>query len=168
MNCQFCSNPATFHLTRISGQSKKVVHLCEECAKQHQAVSANTAELNIPAIVQLLLGPHLSPVSEELARLTCPNCGIKYMEFRGEGRLGCPHDYEVFRLGLEPILKRVHRATRHHGKKPPNQRENLLRQTELLALHHRLQRAIAAENYEEAARLRDTLRKKEAADDHAA
>lgn len=167
MKCQFCSNPATVHLTRITGQTKKEVHLCEQCAKHHQAISSLKSDLNIPAIVQLLIGPHLSPISEELARLTCPHCGIKYMEFRGEGRLGCPHDYEVFRLGLEPILKRVHRATRHQGKCPPHRQQNLERQNELLALHHRLQRAISAENYEEAARLRDLLREKEAADDHA-
>ena len=30
--------------------------------------------------------------------LTCPHCGIKFMEFRAQGRLGCPHDYEVFRV----------------------------------------------------------------------
>src|SRR4051812_32985640 len=127
MKCQFCSNPATVHLTKLTGLTeKKVVHLCEACAQQQQVIGANAAkaELNIPAIVHLLVGSQLSPAEEELARLTCPHCGIKYMEFRGEGRLGCPHDYAVFRAGLEPILRRVHRATQHVGKSPPHHLDN--------------------------------------------
>jgi len=166
MKCQFCSNPATLHLTTLTNLSeKKVVHLCDACAKQQQIVTEPAEPLNIPAIVHMLLGPHLSPVSEELARLTCPECGIKYMEFRGDGRLGCPHDYDVFQPGLEPILKRVHRAVRHVGKHPPHHQLNRERQAELLQLHHRLRQAIGVENFEEAARLRDWIREKEAADE---
>jgi protein arginine kinase activator len=168
MKCQFCSNPATYHLTTLVNETeKKHVHLCEACAKQQQIVPEPHEPLNIPAIVHALLGPHLSPVSEELARLTCPECGIKYMEFRGDGRLGCPHDYDVFRPGLEPILKRVHRAVRHTGKQPPHHLHNRQRQAEMLHLHQRLRQAIVGENFEEAARLRDSIREKEAADDSA-
>jgi hypothetical protein len=31
--------------------------------------------------------------------LTCPDCGIKFMEFRAGGQLGCPQDYRVFSAG---------------------------------------------------------------------
>ena len=166
MKCQFCSNPATVHLTTLTGlKTKKVMDLCDACAKQHQVVSEPKPDLNIPAIVHLLLGSQLDQTSEELARLTCPECGVKYMEFRGEGRLGCPHDYEVFRAGLEPILRRVHRATRHAGKAPPHRQQNQQRQTELFELHHRLRLAIEAETYEEAARIRDLIRQKEDSDE---
>lgn len=166
MKCQFCASPATVHLTTLTGtKSKKVVHLCEACAKKHQVVSEPKPDLNIPAIVHLLLGSQLDQASEELARLTCAQCGIKYMEFRGEGRLGCPHDYEVFRSGLEPILRRVHRAVHHAGKAPPHRQQNQRRQSELLGLHHRLRLAIEAESYEEAAQVRDLIRQKEASDE---
>jgi protein arginine kinase activator len=165
MKCQFCSSPATVHLTTLTGKTKKVMHLCDSCAKQHQVVSAPKQELNIPAIVHMLLGSQLDQTSEELARLTCPECGVKYMEFRGEGRLGCPADYEFFRIGLEPILRRVHRATRHAGKTPPHRLENQHRQLELLDLHHRLRLAIENESYEEAARIRDVIRHKETPDE---
>src|SRR5437870_8020337 len=124
MQCQFCSNPATVHLTRVTGLKKKVVHLCETCAKQNEVVGATKSELNIQAVVHFMLGQQLGPEAGELARLACPECGLKYMEFRYEGRLGCPHDYEAFRTGLEPILKRVHRAVRHVGKRPPHHLAN--------------------------------------------
>jgi protein arginine kinase activator len=166
MKCQYCSNPATVHLTTLTGlKTKKVVHLCDGCAKKHQVVTEPKPELNIPAIVHMLLGSQLDQTSEELARLTCPECGVKYMEFRSEGRLGCPADYDVFRTGLEPILRRVHRAVRHAGKKPPHRLQNLQRQAEMLELHHRLRQAVDSETYEEAARLRDVIRQKEALDE---
>src|SRR5262245_40248064 len=112
-----CStNPATVHLTDIVEQKKKELHLCQACAEKQQLVKKQ--ERNLPAILQTLIGHHVGQQSDELARLACPVCGIKYMEFRAEGRLGCPHDYEVFRAGLGPLLQRIHRAERHKGKVP--------------------------------------------------
>src|SRR5438874_7563091 len=115
MKCQFCSNPATVHLTKLVKKQKLEVHLCRECAEKHQAPAA---DLSLSSILESLIGRHVSPVAEELGRLVCPTCGIKYMEFRADGRLGCPADYETFRAGLVPILQRIHRATRHAGKVP--------------------------------------------------
>ncbi|HTK76951.1 MAG TPA: hypothetical protein VL371_16915, partial [Gemmataceae bacterium] len=115
MKCQHCPNPATVHLTKIVNKQKQELHLCQACAEKH---AAPAAELSLSAILQSLIGQHVSAVSEELSRLNCPTCGIKYMEFRSDGRLGCPADYEVFRAGLLPILQRIHRATRHVGKVP--------------------------------------------------
>src|SRR5262249_23022079 len=116
MKCQSCSSRATVHLTDIVNGHKKELHLCQSCAQQQHLVKHQ--ELNLPQILQSLISQHIGQLTEELARLTCPECGIKYMEFRAEGRLGCPRDYEVFRLGLEPLLQRIHRASRHVGKSP--------------------------------------------------
>jgi protein arginine kinase activator len=162
VKCQLCSNPATVHQTVIIKDHKKVVHLCQKCAESNGLIKQQ--ELNLPAIFQKVLGLHLGPHTDELARLTCPACGIKYMEFRAQGRLGCPHDYAVFRTGLEPLLQRIHRARQHVGKSPrrivpPG------RPAELVELRRLLQAAIETENYEEAARLRDLLRQKEATDE---
>ena len=115
MKCQLCSKPATVHLTDIVNNTKKELHLCQACAEAQQLLKHQ--ELNLPAILQSLIGQHLGP-TDELARLRCPACGIKYMEFRAQGRLGCPHDYDVFRAGIEPLLERIHRAVRHVGKSP--------------------------------------------------
>jgi protein arginine kinase activator len=161
MKCQSCSNPATVHVTTIEkGGQKKVVHLCQACAEQQQLVKQQ--ELNLPAILQSLIGQHVGPLSDELARLTCPECGIKFMEFRQQGRLGCPHDYTVFRAGLEPLLERIHRAARHVGKSPRRGPAAQAALAELTELRRRLREAVQAEAYEEAARIRDLLRLKEA------
>src|SRR5262245_28643628 len=162
MKCQCCASPATVHLTDIVNGQKKELHLCESCAEQQQLLKQQ--ELNLPAILQTLIGQHIGQLTDELARLSCPACGIKYMEFRAEGRLGCPHDYEVFRVGLEPLLQRIHRAAQHAGKRP-RRRPSAERQAELVALRQQLRAAVEAENYEDAARFRDLLRQKEATDE---
>jgi protein arginine kinase activator len=163
MKCQHCSKKATVHLTDIVDGHKKELHLCPDCAEQQQLLQKQ--ELNLPAILQTLIGQHLGQLTDELARLTCPACGIKYMEFRAEGRLGCPHDYEVFRLGLQPLLERIHKgATRHVGKAPRRGPATGDRLAELIDLRRRLQEAVGAEAYEEAAQIRDLLRQKEASE----
>jgi protein arginine kinase activator len=150
-------------VTNIIEGQKKELHLCQACAEEQQIIAKK--ELNLPAILQSLIGQHIGQMTDELARLTCPACGIKYMEFRAEGRLGCPHDYEAFRVGLEPLLQRIHRAIRHIGKSPKQRRLTSAAQAELLQLRTQLRSAVDSEDYEEAARLRDLLRQKEATDE---
>ena len=159
MKCHYCSNPATVHFTEIVEKQKKELHLCKSCAEQQQLLKHQ--ELNLPAFIQNVIGQHVGQLTDELARLTCPECGIKYMEFKAEGRLGCPHDYEVFRVPLEPLLQRIHRSGRHVGKSPRHRG----RTAELVELRRRLRRAVDAEAYEEAAQIRDLIREKEAADE---
>src|SRR4051812_25905234 len=168
MKCQLCPNPATVHLTKIVNKEKTEVHLCQACAEKQQLPAA---DLSLSAILQSLIGQHVSSAAEELARLNCPTCGLKYMEFRADGRLGCPADYEVFRAGLMPILERIHRATRHVGKVPQRHGDaghgaaDPGRTAEVLALRQRLRRAVETENYEQAVVLRDLIRQKEASDE---
>ena len=163
MKCQYCSNPATVHLTDLVKKQKKELHLCQACAEQQQLLQHN--ELNLTTIVQTLLGQHVGPLPDELARLTCPQCGIKFMEFRAEGRLGCPHDYEAFAGELRKLLERIHRSGHHVGKVPKRRPADQKVPAELLELRRQLREAVEAEAYEEAARVRDLIRKKEATDE---
>jgi protein arginine kinase activator len=91
----------------------------------------------------------------------CPVCGIKFVEFRNSGRLGCPHDYQEFREELSPLLENIHGETRHCGKTPRRQPQNQQMQSELVQLRKQLLTAVNKENYEEAARLRDRIRQLE-------
>jgi len=163
VKCQSCSSPATVHLTDIVNGHKKETHLCEACARQQQILKDQ--ELNLSVILQTVIAPHLGQPADEVGRLTCPVCGIKYMEFKAEGRLGCPHDYTVFHVALRPLLERIHRSARHVGKTPRHTGGDLARQAEIVELRRQLRTAVEAEAYEEAARLRDLLRQKEAADE---
>src|SRR5437868_13690475 len=150
MKCQSCSSQATVHLTDIIDGQKKELHLCEACAEQQQFIKQQ--EINLPAILQSLIGQHIGQLTDELSRLTCPACGIKYMEFRSQGRLGCPHDYEVFKSGLGTLLNRIHRSTHHVGKTPRRRGPTAERLIEIAQLRRGVQAAVEAEAYEEAAR----------------
>jgi protein arginine kinase activator len=103
---------------------------------------------------------HVGELVGELAELTCPDCGVRFMEFRTGGRLGCPTDYQAFARGLLPLILRSHGATRHVGKVPGRRAPASDRAR--LRLRSEFRAAIAREDYEQAARLRDQLRSKDA------
>lgn len=160
MKCQFCDRPATVHLTDIVKGRKRDTHLCDGCAKKHDLLPDGPGpQLNLQALVALLTDQPVA--AAEAGGLICPTCGLKYAVFRADGRLGCPDDYEAFRPALEPLLARIHRRTRHDGKAP----RRAARAAETAALRDRLAAAAAAEDYEEAARLRDRIRQKEESDE---
>ncbi|HEV3004281.1 MAG TPA: DNA helicase UvrBC, partial [Pirellulales bacterium] len=99
MKCHQCEKPATFHITELTGGKPQELHLCEEHAREYLTESdaePSTAANLAGALAQQLVGG----TAEELAKLdqqACPICGITFFEFRNQGRLGCPHDYTVFR-----------------------------------------------------------------------
>ncbi len=164
MKCQSCGeNPATVHFTHIVAGKKQETHLCQACSEKQELLK--NQELNLSVILQSVLGQAVGHPTDEWARLTCPTCGIKYMEFRAGGRLGCPHDYRVFKEALEPLIFRIHRGTRHVGKIPPHASADASRQAELMVLRQQLREAVESEAYEQAARLRDQIRQKEAPDE---
>lgn len=160
MICQKCKKqPATIHLTEIISNRKMERHLCEDCAREEGI--AIKAQINLQDVLSGMLSAHDS--AERYANLACPDCGLTYAEFRNQGRLGCPHDYEVFAEPLGEILEKVHGGTEHTGKVPARAGAGSDQQRELMQLRRRLQEAVESERYEEAAGLRDLLREKEPA-----
>ncbi|MFO0950447.1 MAG: UvrB/UvrC motif-containing protein [Isosphaeraceae bacterium] len=162
MKCQKCSKPATFHITDIERGKPREYHFCDEHARQHLTPSEPEAEpqpmgeLAKKLIVSGSSGGRESSAAAD--KQVCPVCQITFAEFRTSGRLGCPYDYEVFRDELMPLLENIHDETRHSGKVPRRAPRNSQQQTELIQLRNDLKRAIAAEKYEEAARIRDKIR----------
>ena len=160
MLCQRCKkHQATIHLTEILNNEKRERHLCEDCAREEGV--AIKAQINLQDILSGMLDAHESAGKD--ANLTCPDCGITYAEFRNQGRLGCPHDYDVFAELLQEVFQKVHGASEHLGKMPRRAGTDSKAQRELMQLRRRLQKAVEGEQYEEAARLRDLIQEKEAA-----
>lgn len=157
MTCQRCQDEATVHLTEtVDGQSRKL-DLCATCArKAGVALPEKPPPLALDAVVQTLIVAHVGELVGEMADLTCPECRVKYMEFRARGRLGCPHDYKLFVRGLLPLIQRIHGTTRHVGKVARSHSGA----GDRLKLRSRLRDAIAREDYELAVTLRDQLRLK--------
>jgi protein arginine kinase activator len=161
MTCQRCNDEAAVHLTETVDGHRRELHLCVPCAREAGLTLPSTPpKLGLDQVVEGLIVAHVGELVGELAELTCPDCGVRFMEFRALGRLGCPTDYQVFARGLLPLLGRSQGATRHVGKSPgrPTSPSDRAR----LRLRHEFRAAIALEDYEGAARLRDLLRSKDA------
>lgn len=165
VKCQDCQAPATIHTVLIAGENSHTeIHLCQECAAKRKITPPGPSAVDVSMFVQQILGAigaMPGGVPGELARLECPDCQAKFMDFRKEGRLGCPYDYVMFREGLMPLLFRVHRSKKHNGKRPlrglaPVEQPNAVRK-----LRRQLRLAIEQEDFIAAANLRDQIQQKD-------
>ena len=172
MTCNLCSkNEATVHLTEVINSETRELHLCEACARekgaeaveQFGAAGQGGAELT-GGLAELLagladLGAKL-PGGAAVQGITCPQCGMTYEDFKKSGRLGCGACYEAFRRVLAPLLKKIHGSTGHSGLVPAAVAPAKGDETppDLPTLKEQLKAAVAAESFEEAARLRDRIR----------
>ena len=155
MKCQKCHNQAILHITEVLGEEQfEELHLCEQCANKYLYESQQKA--GKAAIAES---------GREEAGLfnqhECPSCGLKFVEFRNTGRLGCPNDYQEFRDDLIPLLENIHGETKHCGKTPRRMPQSQQALSELMQLRNRLKQAVTKEDYEEAARLRDRIKQLE-------
>ncbi len=141
-----------------------MVHLCEDHAKEFfEAGDSVPATKALSDLLSKQL--QLEQAVKEIAAIDkkkCPMCGITFSEFRKGGRLGCPYDYVVFEEDLVPLLLNIHGSHEHTGKVPVHGGGNPERQFRLKRLRQELQRAVDAEDYEKAGRVRDRIRGVEA------
>ena len=160
MLCKRCNkNEATIHITEVSNGQHHESHLCEQCAEADGAVIKNPVTIN--QLLSSFIMAHSG--AAELAELTCPQCGVSFLEFRQHGLLGCPNDYEVFAQPLDSLLTRIHGMDTHHvGKVPSRGSHEQKKNMELLRLRRELALAVEAEEYEKAAQLRDRIKEAQA------
>jgi len=160
MLCSICKEkPATVHLTQIVGDKMQKLDLCEDCAKAkgiNDPTSFGLADLD------LVLGLGASQEIEQAAggvELKCPRCGFTQADFKKSGRLGCPECYQTFAEGLGGLLKTMHKGTRHTGKAPEALRQSRDLSDRMKTLQIKLAKAIKYEDFEEAAILRDEIKR---------
>jgi len=154
MQCQLCDKQATVHLTEIVNGQKTERHLCEECA-QDEGI---TIKGHIPLSEILDNVMSAQEVAQELSDLSCPQCDLKWADFRRHGLLGCPNDYLAFDTPLRRLIQQAQEgAERHLGRAPRRTARELSEQSKLLRLRRDLQQALQQENYEAAVRLRDEI-----------
>jgi len=164
MQCQICNNKdATIHLTEIIDGARSEMHICEQCAAE-QGIAVKS-HIPINELLSSLLA--VQPSDDELAdpseqQAACPTCGFTLEQFRKEGVLGCPNDYDVFEKSLQPLIERAHNGQiAHCGKLPSRTSLDTKEQIELLGLRQQLEAAVRNEDYELAATLRDKITESE-------
>lgn len=180
MLCQRCGkNDALIHLTEINDGQVQSLWLCPGCARRHKEERRASTPDDEPAFDPFTLGgegdgspAHEASLADFLGRdgllhrnldpdglHTCPVCGYSVEEFLRSNRLGCSGCYRAFEPNIRPLLARHHGRTIHLGKVPLSggaQAPSIL--AERTRVRVALDRAVAEEDYEEAARLRDQLK----------
>jgi protein arginine kinase activator len=162
MKCEKCNRLATVHLTEIRGGKKIEKHLCEECAAQLEGF-APKSHTPINELLTNFVLAHSGMAKEQTG--SCPQCQMSWSDFRQTGLFGCEHDYEFFDKDLSPLLHRAHNGGTHHVGKVPTRRGGtsvpVKRLVDINRLRKELSRAVEAEDYEKAAKLRDQIRNTE-------
>ncbi len=156
MLCQVChAAEATVYLIETVSNRQVTLQICESCAqKKHLGELISKPAMAIHDLLASIL--QLGSAAElPGSPLTCPRCGLDYARFTQLGRLGCPACYDAFRERLLPLLRQVHQAEEHRGR--PARPDGASLET----LKAGIRRAVAHEDYESAARLRDQLKQLE-------
>lgn len=155
MTCDVCkTNEATVFLTQIVEGKMQKVNLCDSCSKA-KGVDDPTGF----ALADLLLGLGAAQeIEKSSGSEKCPACGFSQADFKKTGRLGCAQCYQTFGEGLGSLLKAMHKGTSHVGKLPARLAAALQLGAQMKTLQRELERAVAEENYESAAELRDKIK----------
>ena len=161
MLCDICGkNEATVHFTEIVNDQMTKLHLCEECAKR----KGEEMEEHF-GLADLLAGLADLGTPVEVAKdkkLKCPSCGLTYSDFKKIGKVGCDQCYDTFKVYLVPLLKRIHGSDVHVGKVPRKKvKASRGKKVDIEELKKKLKHAVELEEFEEAARLRDEIKKHE-------
>jgi len=182
MLCQNCKkNEANVKYTQIVNGVKKEMSLCEECASKFGI--EKEMNFNIPIDLSSFFGEIFGeynenmffPTFQKLEEEKCSVCGLTYKEFVDTGKFGCGACYEKFADRIDPILRNLHGSNRHIGRKGKvienktiqkikDNKENVAekeKNNKIEELKEKLKQAIKEERYEDAAKIRDEIKKKE-------
>lgn len=155
MICDACNkNEATVRLIAVIDGVKTERHLCGECVEKHKRQMRAEGMQNM--LSAIIAGARSASVQQP--GLKCSKCGLPYDAFRKTSRLGCAQCYEDFRTQLKPLLTRIHGRTDHMGRMPEHVDETLKHNSRLEKLRREMEVAVACEDFEQAAVLRDELR----------
>ena len=172
-----------FRYTQIVNGVKKEMALCEDCARKLGLY--NDMDFSMPISMSSFLGDMLGnyeeaflPSFSSIATSKCNTCGTDYDEFIERGLLGCENCYDVFSNKIDSLLKNIHGSNRHVGRiskfiesnnnlnefnKAEKELKNNKKEkvSKIEELKEKLNKAIKEERYEDAAKIRDEIKKED-------
>lgn len=126
--------------------------MCEHCPNAKSIQDPNQFNL----LSDLISKPADTGDDGNSLSITCANCGYTEEKLKSTGRLGCAKCYDTFCESIDAMIANMHKGSSHVGKVPTlHQKDSIRRQ--LLELDKDLKSYIKQENYEEAAKVRDTI-----------
>ena len=180
MKCENCGkNEANVKYTQIINGEKKQMFLCEECSEK---LGINDIHFNMPINFTSFLTDFfddmsdisLMPTLSARNTLKCSKCGLTWDNFLHTGKFGCSNCYDDFETVIDPILRSLQGATSHIGRLGEVRTGNNVKQnlddkieeenkniSKVEKLKEDLKQAIKEERYEDAAKIRDEIKKQE-------
>lgn len=148
----------------MMGDEVTTRHLCGDCmARMNMTLSTGNIKNLLSSILSAITGNDTSTAPQQ--EVVCPRCHTTLSQFTKTGHLGCPGCYEAFREQLQPMLLQIHGRVQHAGRQPLCTEDAQRTRTRQEQLTRLMEQAVALEDFETAAQLRDQLRalaKKEA------
>ncbi len=170
MICERCRKKKASVIHReVRAGRLAIRHLCGECTEVLEAagelgdISAALPPYTAPLVEDdggcfpFFLPPDGGAGAENLPA-ACPLCGMAPAELTAGGRAGCPQCYTVYADLLAGALLSLRGDAPHRGCLPTAVRERRARTARIESLRTSLREAVAAEQYERAAELRDEIR----------
>lgn len=158
MKCEKCSvNTATTHIKSIVNGVLREIHLCPVCASKQGY--GDVSNMNFAGMLASMFGENLK-ISSSVNDKKCPVCNQSFSQIAKIGKVGCAECYKTFKSELLPYIKRVHGSTVHIGKVPNNAPLMVKPETPSVEdLRLELNRLITEEKYEQAAVIRDEIKR---------
>lgn len=159
MLCEECkAQEATYTVSVMMGGAVTQRHLCGDCmAKMNMNIASGNMKHLLSAFLSAITGGGESqtPPKDDIV---CPRCRTTLSQFTRTGHLGCPSCYQAFREQLQPMLLQIHGRVQHAGRHPLDNEAAQRQRSEQEALTRQLEQAVAMEDFETAALLRDRLK----------
>ncbi|MBS4535027.1 UvrB/UvrC motif-containing protein [Clostridium sp. D2Q-14] len=160
MMCEKCGeSQATVHYTEIINGHKSEVHLCEKCAGEKEVGSHFSINHLLAGLLDNQIDGNMKIDYVEPQK--CKVCGMTYNRFKETGKLGCSECYSTFNDRLNSLYKRIHGHDVHVGKIPIKSGKSMKVKKDIEKLQLELKEAIENEEFENAAILRDKIKKLE-------
>lgn len=161
--CEECGvNEACYTISVMMGGQITQRYLCADCmAKMNMNLAAGNVKHLLSAIMSAISGSVEEAAANSVSPeddVVCERCNTTLSQFTKSGKLGCPQCYKSFREQLTPMLQQIHGRVQHAGRKPLDDEAAQRRRAVYDRLTRQLEQAVAVEDFETAAILRDQLR----------
>lgn len=162
MLCQKCHKQrATIRYAEVVDGRVTDQHWCKECLAQQRSESEGFELSEVPPTRPNKASIHKVVSKVVRAQRSCPECETRLQSILDTNVVGCAACYQHFCDELPALLVKLHGAATHRGKTPQAPDEGSQLRSDLQAKRALLRSMLKAENYEEAAKLRDEIRELE-------
>jgi len=158
MICQFCnSHQATVSIRQVDDEHQVEYNLCQRCIEEKGIRSPEfiVSKTSGNLFAELSAVDAISVQSR--AQDSCDRCGLTWRLFQESGIFGCESCYDMFKVQLNQILCKIHGSHQHIGSRPKSHR-TVVNHEKLDEIKFQLECAIAEQDFELAAQLRDVVK----------